>query len=106
MNNESPTARSRHRPLAAAAAAFTALGAAVTAAVLSCPLAAEAQPAAVVPPGPLGRDQVVAASRERNPHVVLVDTQTGHVWTADVTGGRWDDRGTPPAGELNPPAQR
>ena len=41
------------------------------------------------------RFQVVAAPREMTPYMILVDTETGHTWTAAVSGGNWEDRGIP-----------
>ena len=94
--DDTPTpGQRRHQPLALALAC-AALGVALATALLPRPPVAGAQPATTAQSGETGRYRVEVASRELNPVLVVVDTQTGHVWTANAAGGDWEDRGTPP----------
>lgn len=43
-----------------------------------------------------GRYQVSVAERGVNPLIVIIDTWTGHFWTADGIGGAARDQGLPP----------
>jgi hypothetical protein len=97
MNTDPRPASRKSRSLAWPATACLAV-IALAGAAFTRPAAVAAQvPAAPAATTSGGRYQVVAVPRELNPYLVLVDTQTGQVWTANAGGGSWEDRGTPPA---------